>query len=184
MRAMGSHQSSRMISDTWITPKPIIDALGPFDLDPCVADNMPWRTATKSFNRSSNGLQQGWEGRVWLNPPYNREAVKWLNKLADHGNGIALIFARTETSWFFESVWNKATALLFIEGRIYFHKEDGTRARANAGAPSVLIAYGENNAKILQNSKIPGKFIRLVSDSPLMETIEHNGSIFIKSKRL
>ncbi len=38
-----------------------------------------------------------------------------MKKMADHNNGIALSFARTETAWFFESVWGRASAILFIE---------------------------------------------------------------------
>jgi hypothetical protein len=108
-----------------------------------------------------DGLATEWEGRVWLNPPYSKEAVKWLRKLAEHGEGIALVFARTETSWFFETVWRKATAILFLEGRLHFHHADGTRAPANAGAPSCLVAYGDVDAHRLETSGIPGYFVRI-----------------------
>lgn len=41
----------------WTTPRGVIQALGPFDLDPCThVDGMPW--ARSSF--------------VWHNPPYRR----------------------------------------------------------------------------------------------------------------
>ncbi len=161
MKAMGSHQSSAMISDNWITPREILESLGSFDLDPCTADQMPWTTAKNRYTKSQDGLSSTWFGRVWLNPPYSREAVKWLRKLADHGNGIALTFARTETAWFFETIWKQADAVLFIEGRIHFHYPNGDRAKANAGAPSVLIAYGKENAEILKASSINGKYIDL-----------------------
>lgn len=159
--AIGSHQSSRMISDTWITPKWIIDELGEFDLDPCTPKEMPWITAKTRYTKEDDGLKQKWKGRVWLNPPYSREATKWLAKLADHGDGIALIFARTETSWFFKDIWNRADGLLFLEGRIYFHHGCGKKARANAGAPSVLVAYGRKNNSVLKNCKIKGQYINL-----------------------
>ena len=80
-----------------------------------------------------------------------------------HNDGIALIFARTETKMFFDHVWNGATSLLFIKGRLHFHYVDGTRAKANSGAPSVLIAYGEESSKILEDSKIEGQFVMLKS---------------------
>lgn len=160
-KSMGSHQSSAMISDTWLTPPELINKLGQFDLDPCTPIEMPWPTATNRYTVVDNGLIQPWEGRVWLNPPYSREAIKWLKKLADHGNGIALVFARTETDWFFSSVWERASALLFIRGRIYFHRGCGTRAAANAGAPSVLVAYGPENARILANCGIDGRYVPL-----------------------
>ena len=160
-KGIGSHQSANMQKDEWLTPPEIIKALGEFTLDPCAPIVRPWEMAEKHFTIHDNGLDKEWHGRVWCNPPYGLEASKWLEKLTEHGNGIALIFARTETKMFFEWVWNKATAVKFIEGRLYFHHVDGTKAKANAGAPSVLIAYGNENAEILENCEIKGKFLRL-----------------------
>ena len=161
MSGMGSHQSARMKSDVWLTPPEILKALGEFDLDPCSPLDRPWDTAKKHFTVDDDGLTQDWAGRVWLNPPYGREAAKWLEKLAKHGDGIALIFARTEIKMFFDHVWAKATGILFIEGRLHFHRPDGSRAKANAGAPSCLIAYGEGGFNVLSQSGINGKIIRL-----------------------
>jgi len=160
-KGIGSHQSSNMLNDEWLTPPHILLALGKFDLDPCAPINRPWDMADHHFTIENDGLNQKWFGRVWCNPPYGLEASKWLNKLSDHGNGIALIFARTETKMFFEHVWNKADALLFIEGRLFFHRVNGVKAKANSGAPSVLIAYGQENVEILKNCGIQGKFIPL-----------------------
>ncbi len=158
---MGNHQSAKRLKDEWLTPPGILEALGKFDLDPCAPIDRPWETAKNHYTILDDGLNQGWQGRVWCNPPYGREADKWLARLADHGNGIALIFARTETRMFFSQVWPKAQAVLFIEGRLHFHHVDGSRAAANAGAPSVLIAYGDANAATLKNCGIAGQFIAL-----------------------
>lgn len=158
---MGGHQSANMLKDEWLTPPEIIRALGPFDLDPCSPINRPWDTAKHHMTILDDGLKRDWTGRVWLNPPYGKEAAAWLNKLGEHGNGIALIFARTETEMFFDHVWNKAQALLFFKGRLYFHHVTGERARANAGAPSVLIAYGSDNVKSLEKVKDWGRLIYL-----------------------
>lgn len=70
------------------------------------------------------------------------------------------MFARTETEWFYSQVWQRATALLFLKGRVKFLRQDGT-AGMNAAAPSVLIAYGADDADILSNCEIPGGFVRL-----------------------
>ncbi len=165
---MGSHQSASMIKDEWLTPPKIIQALGVFDLDPCspTEQRRPWNTAKKHYDILDDGLSMKWAGRVWCNPPYGSETGKWLKKLADHGNGTALIFARTETKMFFEQVWAKAYALLFLKGRLHFHHINGSRAKANAGAPSVLIAYSFSDAIILKNCGIPGKFIRIKNAEP------------------
>lgn len=158
---IGSHQSAKMKNDEWLTPPEIMEKLGVFDLDPCAPINRPWETAKNHFTIVDNGLNKEWFGRVFLNPPYGLEAKKWLRKLVDHKNGIALIFARTETEMFFSEVWNEADSILFVKGRIFFHYVDGSKAKANSGAPSCLIAYGKNNSEILKNSGIEGKFIQL-----------------------
>jgi len=91
--------------DEWITPAYITDALGPFDLDPCSPVNRPWDTAREYYTKNDDGLIQPWHGYVWCNPPYGRSTGKWLEKCARHGNAMALVFARTETRMFFQSVW-------------------------------------------------------------------------------
>jgi hypothetical protein len=161
-KSMGGHESPVMGTDTWLTPVELIQALGKFDLDPCTPEYMPWKTAeSRYFKPATDGLKATWFGRIWLNPPYGREAAKWLAKLADHGRGTALIFARTETEMFFSTVWGKATAILFLKGRLHFHLPDGQRAPGNAGAPSCLVAYGVDDAEALKNSGIEGQYIYL-----------------------
>ncbi len=160
-KGMGSHQSARMDKDEWLTPPELVGAVAPFDLDPCSPIKRPWDTAWLHYNIKDDGLKAPWFGRIWLNPPYGLQATKWLRKLAIHGNGIALIFARTETKMFFDTVWNSADAVLFLRGRLYFHHSDGTRAKANAGAPSCLIAYGKENVVALEKSGLSGKLIKL-----------------------
>ena len=148
-------------TDVWLTPTYITEALGEFDLDPCSPINRPWDTAKKHYTIIDDGLKQDWSGRVWCNPPYGREAQKWIKKCADHGNAMTLIFARTETNMFFDQIWDRASALFFMKGRVRFCNVEGVQAKQNAGAPSVLVAYGDNNAEILKNCKLEGKYIDL-----------------------
>lgn len=138
---------------------------------------MPWKTAEKYLTRREDcticdgtgvaprgpelgeclfcdGLEQRWDGRVWMNPPFGQQAAAWLRKLAGHGNGIALIPARTETAMFYESVWSKADAVCFAKGRPHFHYADGTRAPFNSGAPIALVAYGQNNVDALLKANL------------------------------
>jgi DNA N-6-adenine-methyltransferase (Dam). len=159
--SMGGHQSAAAQKDEWLTPRHVLDALGAFDLDPCAPIERPWETAAKHYTVLDDGLKQPWKGRVWCNPPYGLAAAQWLARCADHGNATALIFARTETRMFFDHVWPKASGILFLEGRLYFHHVTGERAAANAGAPSVLVAYGNDNAAALKACGLPGRFIAL-----------------------
>lgn len=162
---MSGHSSPvRGATDSWITPKDIIDALGgaqAFYLDPCASDPQPWPCARESWTETDDGLTRVWpSGRVRVNPPYGSVCSQWLAKLSAQGNGIALIFARTETRMFFAHVWNGSSALLFIRDRLYFHRPDGSRAAGNSGAPSVLVAYGDECADVLERCAIEGAFVR------------------------
>ena len=154
------YQTDKEITtDVWLTPPELIKALGHFDLDPCCP--ISWKTADNFYSLANNqdGLTLPWYGRVWLNPPYSNW-VAFLEKLKNHGNGIALLFARTETRGFFDHVWNSADSILFIKRRIKFIKAD-LSGTGSSTAPSVLIAYGQNNTAALENSGIEGKLIKL-----------------------
>lgn len=163
----GHHRPYQGQTDTWLTPPQIVRALGPFDLDPCCPPSMPWATAGRMLTEVEDGLRTPWSGRVWLNPPYGPQTGSWLRRLADHGDGIALVFARTETEMFFAQVWGRADAVFFLRGRIHFHHGDGRRATHNSGAPSVLIAYGRQNADRLLATDLDGYGFRVRDADPL-----------------
>jgi hypothetical protein len=159
---LSSHQSARPESIEWLTPPHIIAALGgaeSFDLDPCAAPNAPdpWPTARTHYRADQiNGLTAPWHGRVWCNPPFSRAATQWARQMALHGHGVLLIQARTETRWWQESVLPHATRILLLAGRLHFHRPDGTRAAANSGAPTALVAYGAADAMVLAHCGLPG----------------------------
>lgn len=160
----GRHRPRRGYSDTWLTPKWLLDALGHFDTDPACPEKMPWATADTMYSIIDNGLMQPWTGRVWLNPPYGRDTATWLDRMAAHGDGIALIFARTETEAFHRYVWDKADAIFFFYGRLDFLDEEGRSYKGigrngNAGAPSCLIAYGDQNTEVLRSLPFPGVLV-------------------------
>ena len=136
-------------NDEWLTPPEIIKSLGGFSLDPCSPIKRPWETAENHYTIEDDGLNKEWLGRVWCNPPYGKETFVWLDKLAAHGDGIALIFARTETKGFHSQIWEKADAVMFFKGRLRFHYVDGSRGDS-ANAPSCLVAYGSENVKALE----------------------------------
>lgn len=144
----------------WLTPPELVKKMGEFDLDPCTPISPPFLHAKTNYNINDDGLTKEWKGRVYMNPPYGKGMEKWIEKLKNHGNGIALIFARTETKCFFNHIWDDADAVLFVKGRIKFYNIFGEQ-KGTPGAPSIFIAYGKNNADILERMDISGKFIRL-----------------------
>lgn len=147
---------------TWLTPPEIISALGPFDLDPCAAPTpRPWPTARNHIELPADGFEAPWHGRVWCNPPFGAHTAAWLARMADHGNGVALVFARTDTSMFHRHVFGRAHAVMFLAKRPRFHHPDGSRATGNSGGPICLIAYGERNERALRRSGLCGAITTL-----------------------
>ena len=168
---LGSHQTLVGKSQVHLTPKWIIDALGPFDLDPCAATVRPWDCAADNIVEAEDGLSFEWEGFVWLNPPFNRYVVgEWMRRMAEHNNGIALLHARTETAWF-RVCWRACSAILFMDRRLNFYKPDGTPntiakagskyagSKGNSGAPPVLCAFGAEAHRRLKSSGIAGALV-------------------------
>ena len=45
--------------ETWITPPQLQQSLGHFDLDPCAADVMPYKTADVMITKEQDGLNGG-----------------------------------------------------------------------------------------------------------------------------
>ena len=162
---VGGHERPfRGESDDWLTPPHILQALLKFDLYPCASLQQKTKTATRQFTINDDGLSKFWKGRVWLNPPYGDQTKRWLAKLSQHGNGIALVYARTETKMFFEHVWGSANGIFFFKGRLTFGKQ-GHNFDGQAGAPSVLISYAPKgsrfNQDILRRCKLGGKFLEI-----------------------
>jgi hypothetical protein len=154
-------KSATLTKDEWLTPPEIIKSLGIFDLDPCSPINRPWDTALNHFTMLDDGLLREWFGRVWLNPPYGKALAAWMNRMALHGNGIALTFARTDTNVFHDNVFSIADSIFFIRQRLTFLNVDGSPGHFNGGAPSVLIAYGEQNSEAIGGIDLKGHHVPL-----------------------
>jgi len=60
---------------------------------------------------------------------------------------------------FHKHVWQRATALLFMRGRVTFRLPCGTDPKKNSGAPSVLVAYGDENARCLRECNLRGSYV-------------------------
>lgn len=135
----------------WYTPRWIFDALDlTFDLDPASPHDMPSEVpAITKYTVFDDGLSKAWHGRVWLNPPYGPETGAWIRRFLDHGNGIALVFSRTDTSWCQEAM-QSAAATLFMAGRIDFIPGlENQHKKSRCGAGTVLFAMGEDCANAL-----------------------------------
>ena len=132
----GHESPNKGLTDDWWTPIEIVNSLGKFDLDPC--GNKNHNTAKVIYEQK--GLEQQWFGRVWMNPPYS-ENKAWVDKFVDHRNGVALMFARTDTRWC-QKLLAECDNVYFIKSRIYFLKS-GIKQKWTGGAPSALFYFGQ-----------------------------------------
>ena len=134
----------------WYTPDkiivPTISLLGEIDLDPCsnCKDN-PNVPAKRHFTKDDDGLNQEWQGTVYLNPPYGLGIKQWTEKLVYHytqsdvSEAIALLPARTDTIWLSKL---REFPRCFIRGKLHF-----SGAPHSAPFPSIVIYLGQNPEK-------------------------------------
>lgn len=175
-------------TNDWITPKWIIQAFNNlktgdahfptasteavgsskvgnmyFDLDPCASMTQPHPCAANQYTIVENGLLQRWVGMVYCNPPYGRHVGAWVKRMAEHGEGIMLIFARVETEVWQSEIFPTADGFLFPRRRVNFLKSDGTESKSSAGAPSAFVAWGNQAREALitlcDNGALEGAFL-------------------------
>lgn len=122
---MAEHEPCVGASDEWYTPPEIFNALGlEFDLDPShpgLGNPYCAVPARRFYTASENGLRREWTGLIWLNPPFGGRngQVPWLQRFLAHGNGIALVAARTSAAWFHDEAV-RAHTMLFPKGKTKF----------------------------------------------------------------
>ena len=153
------HEAAVGNSVEWYTPKSVFDALDVwFDLDVCSPGvDKTWVPAWNALTPMEDGLTSPWCGFVWCNPPYGKGIDKWIGRMAEHNNGIALLPARPDTAWFYD-MSETASLIKFVRGRIKFHP--GDKDAPNTGSPgagNVLVAWGEHASAVLSNSDIKGR---------------------------
>jgi hypothetical protein len=184
---IGSHQRTIGKSQVAITPRWILDPLGPFDLDPCGNNPRPWNCAATTYTEADDGLKLPWFGRAFVNPEFHRYRIAlWINRLVAHGRGVLLTHGRTDTEWFKPIRFN-ASAILFLAGRVIFHQPNGDLMRicdpkskhfgkpANSGAPVLLAAFGWDDADALCLCGLDGLFVPLrIPRSVIVEAINES----------
>ncbi|NET45941.1 MAG: hypothetical protein F6K15_30420, partial [Okeania sp. SIO2B3] len=146
-----TQKTSSKPSDCWYTPPEIVElvekVLGKIDLDPC-SDDGKHIPATTHYTITEDGLNQQWQGKVFINPPYSCPG-KWIEKLLSEidysrvTEAIALLPASTDTKWF-TPLWNQP--ICFWKGRIKF-LDTNYQPKLPARQSHCLVYWGENADK-------------------------------------
>ena len=146
-------------TDNWATPQDFFDKLHAvfnFQTDVCASSENA--KCAKFYDRAANGLVQEWKGSCGMNPPYGKHTPLWIEKMHNHRNGIALVFARTDCKWFHDYV-AKADAILFLKGRVRFVDGFGVSGGSGAGSGSMLVAWGDECVQALGRMKDKGHLV-------------------------
>lgn len=153
------HVAHNSGENEWYTPPEYIEAArlvlgGKIDLDPASSELANKIVQAETFyTKEKSGLDEHWEGAVWMNPPYASDLIKqFCLKFAYHVDcghikrGIVLVNNATETAWFRQLI-TSARAVLFTSERVRFLDPLG-----NPGAPlqgQALIYFGDNPREFL-----------------------------------
>lgn len=138
-----SHWESPGKSDEYYTPKYIFDAMEyRFDVDVASPVDRTYCCVPALNFITSDSLNTSWKGFAWMNPPFGgRNGIDpWLQKMRNHGYGIALTPDRTSAPWWQRAV-KQCSAILFIDGKVKFICPDGSVA-ASPSTGTNLMAFG------------------------------------------
>jgi phage N-6-adenine-methyltransferase len=125
----------------WATPPDLfaeLDAEFHFDLDVCAT--VENAKCPRFFTREQDGLEQRWEGRVWMNPPYGRTINLWIRKAWESvQNGeaevvVCLVPARSDTAWWHD--YCEDAEVTRLRGRLRFGG-----AKNSAPFPSAVVVF-------------------------------------------
>lgn len=185
-------------NDRWLTPLPIIGALTvgvglpKFDLDPCGAPGHDTATRIFLLENGDDGLRDDWiiqwrertqgrplgsPARVWMNPPYGREKVKWVDRFLDYYHSGAITgtmlvpFDPGQVAMWQERLWKESSAILAYRHRVNFVSRDDTTGKGMVSVnDSAIVAFGKTDADALwravEADLLPGALTYYVDGSP------------------
>ena len=132
------------LSCEWATPQWLFDKLNEefsFTVDVCA--KFENAKVGVFFSKEVDGLKEDWNiypvNICWMNPPYGREIVKWVEKAYNESlkgtTVVCLLPARPDTRWWHDYVM-KAKEIRFIKGRLKFGG-----AKNSAPFPSCVVVF-------------------------------------------
>lgn len=145
--------------DEWYTPALYIglarEVMGTIDVDPA-SNSHAQKTvkATRFYTTETNGLTKGWNGAVWMNPPYsNPDIQNFISKVIEEyaakrtTQAIVLTNNSGDTVWH-QSLAEVSAARCITRGRVKF---ESTTRESNSPAMGQSFFYlGKRVAKFAE----------------------------------
>lgn len=131
----------------WYTPAWIIEltreTMGGIDLDPASSERAQQTVkAARYYTRADDGYWKPWNGRVWLNPPFD-DTPRWVRRLAaayaDGDVDQAVLLANSAPGYNWWEDLYRAYPVCLLRDRVCFSREDGTVG--GAAKKGTTIAY-------------------------------------------
>ena len=154
-------------SNDWETPRWLFDTydkIWDFGLD--VSASHDNNKCPLYFTKEDDALLGDWSGMIaergvednnqttnerlsaWCNPPYGRQVGRWVEKCVHESkrrNVAMLIYARTDTSYFHETILPNAYEIHFIRARLKFRNPLGVNGPATAASMLVMFCNDTYN---------------------------------------
>lgn len=158
-----AHVANNSGNNEWYTPKEYIDSarkvMGSIDLDPASSEIANKIVNAKTFyTKEDSGLNNVWFGNIWMNPPYAQPLItEFCEKIVteSYNQAIILVNNATETKWF-SMLFEKASAVCFVRGRIRFFSPDGRRGDAPLQGQAIVYV-GEKTGEFVSEFKQYGQ---------------------------
>lgn len=96
----------------------------------------------------------------------NNEVTEMIAKLANHRNGYLITKVNTDTNLFQKSIFTRAHAVCFLQGRVKFLNEFHVEMKKASPFPVCILSFGQNASKDLfdkvSTGKINGTYISII----------------------
>lgn len=167
---MAQHNSTTPLSerDSWATPQYLfnwLDAIFNFDVDLAAHES---NAKCKSFyTECNNGLGQNWSLHHdvgFCNPPYS-DIKPWIRKAIhemQYGFTTAMLIPTPNGESYYKDVFDFASDIIFIQGRIGFIGADGNPKSGNTRGSCVVVftpyaTYGNPRASCVDRDDLISK---------------------------
>jgi phage N-6-adenine-methyltransferase len=156
--------------DNWKTPKWLLDAIeenhGLIHTDPSQGSSTSIGSLY-NYNVDDNGLEQKWNGTVFVNPPFSyksdflEKAVEEVEK--DYCDTIFFVTPDgTDTiSWWHEYIAEKANYIWFSKGRISYVHPNGETADSPTFGTAVSV-FGDTTEEMIEWFSSNGHLVKTV----------------------